>query len=52
MTQYQYPVEIHCKWCGKFIRLADFTAGLSDLISHGICDECYEIEIKKLEVKP
>jgi len=49
----QYPVEIWCKWCNKFLRLADFTSCLPDVVSHGICDECYKIELKKLdEVKP
>ena len=45
----QYPVEIWCKWCAKFLRLAGWTASLPDIISHGICDTCLEKEIEKLD---
>lgn len=51
----KYPVEIHCAWCRKVIKIADFMADYPGLISHGACDKCYAEKIKELdesEVKP
>ena len=39
-----------CAWCGKILG-AETIEGEEDKISHGICQEDYDQEIKKLEDK-
>lgn len=39
-------MDVRCAWCGRFMyRIADG----DDAVSHGICQECYEIIIGELE---
>ena len=37
--------KVVCAWCNKVIRDGDYDTD----VSHGICKECYENEIKKLD---
>jgi len=44
-----YPVEVKCCVCGCHIRWAGFTSKIPDRVSHGYCEHCLEIEMKKIE---
>ena len=39
--------RVVCAWCDKILR-----AGTSDAISHGICEPCYEKQIRALDGIP
>ena len=49
VTTDKYPVKICCAWCNCFVRIADFKADKPDLISHGICEKCHELEMKEAD---
>lgn len=40
-------MTIQCAWC-KCIIKENEEPGEDDKVSHGICDECYEIQMKDL----
>lgn len=41
-----YRVKICCAWCSCFIKWASFDSAHPHLVSHGICNLCFE-EFKK-----
>jgi len=45
----QYPVEVKCCVCKIHIKWTDFTSEKPNQISHGYCESCYEIEMKKVD---
>lgn len=39
-------LNVFCAWCGKYMRTIDGKGISGD--SHGICPDCFQIEIDKL----
>lgn len=40
-------LRVFCAWCGEFIREID--GGGQSGESHGICDKCLKIELRKIK---